>query len=147
MNRDNLDLLKEFKSVKEKRLAKELAFIKGGIEEKEREVRMLLDKKEEIVSIQNQKSLVNPSELELFFYQMLYLDEEIKRIREELLKMKKEYERKLDELIDASKERRLVEKLIERVNRKEQYEIFKNEQKFLDEIGNIRFWYVGHKNI
>ena len=147
MNRDNLDLLKEFKSVKEKRLAKELAFIKDGIKRKEMEVKMLLDKREEIIYIHNQKSLMNPSELELFFCQMLYLDEEIKKIKEDLLKMRKEYEEKLNELVDASKERRLVEKLIERINRTEQYEILRKEQKFLDEVSNIRFWYVGYKNI
>jgi len=47
----------------------------------------------------------------------------------------------MKQLVEASKQRKLIEKLIERWEKRQEYEISRKEQKFLDEISNTKFAY------
>ena len=71
------------------------------------------------------------------------LDGEIRKLQEEIKQINEEYERKLGQLLEATKQRKLVEKLRQRWMKKQQYEFLRQEQRFLDEIANNRFVHKG----
>lgn len=76
--------------------------------------------------------------LELLFYSgfIARLNDDIDRQREKLKQLAKQIEQKREEVISASKERRIMEKLREKKYGEFMKEESRREQKFLDEIGN-----------
>jgi len=143
MNRSSLELVRDFRSVKEKRLAKELADIYHELIQKEKELASFLKDKDELLEAQRklQEGEVELYMLESISQQLLYVYTKVENTKEELLEIKEKYEEKLNQLIEATKQRRLIEKLIERWKKRQQYEVSRQEQKFFDEISNNRFAY------
>ena len=143
MNRASLELVRDFRSVREKRLAKELADIYEKLVSKEKELALLLERRKELIESQRrlQEGDVDIYALESISHQLLYIYAKAESVRNELLEIKKEYEEKMKQLVEASKQRKLIEKLIERWEKRQEYEISRKEQKFLDEISNTKFAY------
>lgn len=79
--------------------------------------------------------------LELLFYSgyISRLNGEIEQQREKLKQLALQIEQKRGEVIAASKERRIMEKLREKKYKEFMKEESRREQKFLDEIGNNAF--------
>jgi len=143
MNRASLELVRDFRSVREKRLAKELAGIYEKLVSKEKELALLLEKRKELIESQRrlQEGDVDLYTLESISHQLLYVYAKAESVRNELLEIKKEYEEKLNQLIEATKQKKLIEKLIEKWEKRQEYKISREEQKFFDEISNNRFAY------
>ncbi len=143
MNRASLELVKDFRSVREKRLAKEIADIYEKLISKEKEVALFLEKRKELLESQRrlQEGDVDLYVLESISHQLLYVYAKTESMRNELLEIKKEYEEKLNQLIEATKQKKLIEKLIERWEKNQEYRMSREEQKFFDEISNTRFVY------
>ena len=143
MNKNSLKLVKDFRSIREKKLAKEVASIYQKLISKEEELNLLLQKRKELIDLQRQlqEGEIDLYSLESISIQLLYVETKIESVRSELFEIKKEYEERLNQLIEASKQKKLIEKLIERWEKKQEYEMSKKEQKFFDEISNNRFAY------
>ncbi len=143
MNKNSLKLVKDFRSIREKKLAKEVASIYQKLISKEEELNLLLQKRKELIDLQRQlqEGEMDLYSLESISIQLLYVETKIESVRSELFEIKKEYEERLNQLIEASKQKKLIEKLIERWEKKQEYEMSKKEQKFFDEISNNRFAY------
>ncbi|RLB11551.1 MAG: flagellar export protein FliJ [Deltaproteobacteria bacterium] len=143
MNKNSLKLVKDFRSIREKKLAKEVASIYQKLISKEEELNLLLQKRKELIELQRQlqEGEIDLYSLESISIQLLYVETKIESVRSELFEIKKEYEERLNQLIEASKQKKLIEKLIERWEKKQEYEMSKKEQKFFDEISNNRFAY------
>ena len=79
--------------------------------------------------------------LELLFYSgyISRLNGEIEQQREKLKEIARQITQKREEVIAASKERRIMEKLREKKYKEFMKEESRREQKFLDEIGNNAF--------
>lgn len=143
MNRDSLELIKEVRSIKEKRLAKELAQIKSRMMKKEDEIALLVKEKERLLSSERKikTGKIDLWTLELLFFQIDHIESKIQKIKEELSQIKKEYEEKFKQLVSAAKQRRLIERLIEVWEDRYRYELMKKEEKFFDDISNTRYAY------
>jgi len=141
MNKANLDLIIEFRSLREKRLARELVMIWNRLNRKREELNLIKNKKEWLLfSLRDaQKDVLDIYRIELISQHISKLDREIKKLNEEISQIKEEYKKKLDQLLEATKQRKLVEKLRKRWIEKQNYEILRKEQKFFDEIANNRF--------
>ena len=145
MNRDSLELIKEFRSIKEKRLAKELAQIKSKMMKREDELSLLIKEKDRLLNLEREikTGKIDLGTLELLFFQIDHIESKIQKIKEELSQIKKEYEEKFKQLVSAAKQRRLIERLIEVWEDRYRYELMKKEQKFFDDISNTRY---AHEN-
>ncbi len=145
MNRDSLELIKEFRSIKEKRLAKELAQIKSRMMKREDELSLLIKEKDRLLNLEREikTGKIDLGTLELLFFQIDHIESKIQKIKEELSQIKKEYEEKFKQLVSAAKQRRLIERLIEVWEDRYRYELMKKEQKFFDDISNTRY---AHEN-
>ena len=143
MNKANLDLIIEFRSLREKRLARELVMIWNRLNRKREELNLIKNKKEWLLfSLRDaQKDVLDIYRIELISQHISKLDREIKKLNEEISQIKEEYKKKLDQLLEATKQRKLVEKLRKNWTEKQKYEILRKEQKFFDEIANNRFIY------
>ncbi len=143
MNKANLDLIVEFRSLREKRLSKELAMIRNRLKAKEEELNSIKNKKKwSLLRLREaQKDALDIYRIELISQHISGLDGKIKDIEKEIRQINQEYERKLDQLLEARKQKKLVEKLRKRWIERQKYEFFRKEQNFLDEIATNNFIY------
>ncbi len=113
--------------------------------------KILTDTEEILVSLQDeygrsvkglelmQKGSVSPKELEMYLNFQKNLKEKIKSQEEQLKKVKIDWESKRDELVDASKEKKVLEVLKEKKAEEYRYDFAKNDQKEMDEVASNRF--------
>ncbi|RLB10488.1 MAG: flagellar export protein FliJ [Deltaproteobacteria bacterium] len=143
MNKANLDLIVEFRSLREKRLSKELAMIRNRLKAKEEELNSIKNKKKwSLLRLREaQKDALDIYRIELISQHISGLDGKIKDIEKEIRQINQEYEKKLDQLLEARKQKKLVEKLRKRWIERQKYEFFRKEQNFLDEIATNNFIY------
>ena len=143
MNRDSLELIKEFRSIKEKKLAKELAQIKSRMMRKQDELTSLIKERDRLSSSEEKMKTgkIDLGMLELFFCQLDYMESKIEKAKLELSQIRTEYEEKFEQLVSAAKQRKLIERLIEVWETRYKYELMRKEQKFLDDISNTRYAY------
>ena len=143
MDEFKLELLIEFRLNKEKKLSKELADILDRINIKRKKIFMLDDKKriylDKLRKLQeNADSVIDIAQ---FLRHLYIIDKKINKLKGELELIYLEYEAKYNQLIEATKERKLAEKLNEKLLVAKKNKFLKNEQKFLDEIAINRFFY------
>jgi flagellar FliJ protein len=86
-----------------------------------------------------QKGSVSPKELEMYLNFQKDLKKKIASQAEQLIKVKKDWENKRDELVDASKEKKVLEVLKEKKAEAYRYDFVKSDQKEMDEIASGRF--------
>jgi flagellar FliJ protein len=86
-----------------------------------------------------QKGSVSPKELEMYLNFQKNLKEKIKSQEEQLNKVKIDWENKKDELVDASKEKKVLEVLKEKKAEEYRYCFAKSDQKEMDEVTSNRF--------
>jgi flagellar FliJ protein len=86
-----------------------------------------------------QKGSVSLKELEMYLNFQKYLKEKIKSQEEQLKKVKIDWENKRDELVDASKEKKVLEVLKKKKAEEYRCDFAKSDQKEMDEIASNRF--------
>ncbi len=86
-----------------------------------------------------QKGSVSPKELEMYLNFQKNLKKKIESQEEQLIKVKKDWENKRDELVDASKEKKVLEVLKEKKAEEYRYDFAKSDQKEMDEVASGRF--------
>ena len=86
-----------------------------------------------------QKGSVSPEELEMYINFQKNLKGKIKSQQEQLKKVKIDWENKRDELVDASKEKKVLEVLKEKKAEEYRYDFAKSDQKEMDEVASNRF--------
>jgi len=143
MDEFKLELLIEFRLNKEKKLSKELADILDRLNLKRKKIFILDDKKriylDKLRKLQeNADSVIDIAQ---FLRHLYIIDKKINKLKGELELIYLEYEAKYNQLIEATKERKLAEKLNEKLLVAKKNKFLKNEQKFLDEIAINRFFY------
>ncbi len=82
---------------------------------------------------------VSPKELEMYLNFQKNLKKKIESQEEQLIKVKKDWENKRDELVDASKEKKVLEVLKEKKAEEYRYDFAKSDQKEMDEVASGRF--------
>lgn len=143
MNRANIDLILELRSIKEKRLAKELTSLWSRLNIKKEELNSLINKKDWFLNRlrKSQNNIIDINEVSYLSQHVSQINKEIEKTDKEIKQINLEYEKKLNQLIEATKQRKLIEKLKEKWIADQKYEFLRKEQKFLDEIANNRFIY------
>lgn len=113
--------------------------------------KILTDTEEILVSLQDehgrsvkelelmQKGGISLTELEMYRNFQKNLKEKIQSQKEQLKKVKIDWENKMDELVDASKEKRVLEVLKEKKAEAYRYDFAKSDQKEMDEVASNRF--------
>lgn len=113
--------------------------------------KILTDTEEILVSLQDehgrsvkelelmQNGGISLTELEMYRNFQKNLKEKIQSQKEQLKKVKIDWENKMDELVDASKEKRVLEVLKEKKAEAYRYDFAKSDQKEMDEVASNRF--------
>ena len=83
---------------------------------------------------QKQKESITASENLLHFNFLVRLTEDIDKQRDTVLDIEKKFDRKRDDLIEAMKNKKMLEKLKEKHFKACDYKLMKNEQDFLNEV-------------
>ena len=113
--------------------------------------KILMDTEEILVSLKDeygrsikglelmQKGSISPKELEMYLNFQKNLKKKIESQEEQLVEVKKDWENKRDELVDASKEKKVLEVLKEKNAEEYRYDFAKSDQKEMDEVASGRF--------
>lgn len=113
--------------------------------------KILMDTEEIMISLQDeygrsvkgleliQKGSVSPKELEMYLNFQKSLKKKIKSQEEHLKKVKIDWENKRDELVGASKEKKVLEVLKKKKAEAYRYDFVKSDQKEMDEVASNRF--------
>jgi len=132
----SLEVLLNYRKNKEERLAKELAEIKNQINQKKAKIDILEEEKKDILHIlrKNQRESKVIWDIVSLFHYMTILERRVKSAKEDLDAINIQYQIKHKQLIEAAKERKILEKLKERWQQLKQRSLFRKEQYFLDEV-------------
>ncbi len=132
----SLEVLLNYRKNKEERLAKELAEIKNQINQKKAKIDMLEEEKKDILHTlrKNQRESNVIWDIVSLFHYMTILERRVKSAKEDLDAINIQYQIKHKQLIEAAKERKILEKLKERWQQLKQRSLFRKEQYFLDEV-------------
>ncbi|MGD8777607.1 MAG: flagellar export protein FliJ [Ignavibacteria bacterium] len=113
----------------EKKVQREVAEIELEIDRRLAEVKNLLaEKQEKKIELKNKKSL-KVSELQFHEQFFLTIDKKVELINDDIVKLKKDKEIKMNELVEKSKETKMFEKLEEK-----HFEIFQKEENKLEQV-------------
>lgn len=76
-----------------------------------------------------------------------YLGEEITRLSLQIQQLERELERRRQQLLDKTKEKKSLEKLKEKVKAAHKRELLKQEQKRIDELAQSRYLYYDQSSV
>ncbi len=143
MNKKNLELVIELRRIKEKKIAEEANGILNRLNVKKEEIKLLLNKKEWLLE-ELRKIQINSLDIPkitCICQNISRINQEISELQNQMAQMHSEYKKKISELLEERKKRKIIEKLRERILSEQRYNLEKQEQRFLDEISNNRFFY------
>jgi flagellar FliJ protein len=131
----------DYRKIKEEEKKRELSLLLIEYN-KEREILNILKNKQEELfgDLKNlQKDELNITQILFYYFYLQDLSNRIKKQVQILEELDKKIQEKREEVIQASKERRIMEKLKERKYKEFLYFMDRAEQIFLDEISNSAF--------
>jgi len=139
--RFNLQSVLEHRKSLEKNFQKELAVLKRVLLQERRKIRNLQRGKQSFLRElrERQKKSLSASEILLYVRFIEHLSSEIDKQKRKIFEVEKKCNQRREDLIEATKKRKILEVLKERGFEAYRYQMMKREQDFLNEVGIYRF--------
>ena len=141
MYRFNLESLLNHRRYQEEILQKELASLKIRLASEKDQLRVLKKKKRQYLGqLQRKQQSGRPvSEIKLYLHFVEHLSKEMDAQNQRVLRVEKGFNLKRQDLVEAMKKRKTLEKLKEKGFQAHQHKMLKKEREFMDEVAGNQF--------
>lgn len=137
MYRFGLEPVLNHRKLVEDNLQREVATVKKLLADEKRKLRAYRKAKDRVLEELQHKQRENPTVSEILLY-VHFLDRvsrEVERQKERVLEVEKSYDQKREDLVEAMKKKKTLEKLKEKRLVEYRHELGREEQKQMNEVG------------